>query len=90
MSNSKNEHKIVSTSVASIYSKPSFSSELINQALFWESLIIYDVNEKWYKIKQRDGYDGWIHSFYLTNSAIYDEHCNDLQNLENWYFVMDL
>ena len=39
MSN-KDEYIIVSTSVASIYKKPTFTSELVTQALIWEKLII--------------------------------------------------
>ena len=58
------EKIIVNTPVASIYSKPQFKSELITQALFYESLKIIDKRKKWYKVKLLDGYEGWIHSFY--------------------------
>ena len=58
------EKIIVNTPVASIYSKPQFKSELITQALFYESLKIIDKRKKWYKVKLLDGYKGWIHSFY--------------------------
>lgn len=58
------EKIIVNTPVASIYSKPKFKSELITQALFYESLKIIDKRKKWYKVKLLDGYKGWIHSFY--------------------------
>tara|TARA_Y100001970_G_scaffold294372_1_gene452050 strand:+ start:9663 stop:10490 length:828 start_codon:yes stop_codon:yes gene_type:complete len=83
-----NEYKIVLSSVASIYSKPSFKSELITQALFWEKLTILDSKDNWYKIKQRDNYIGWIHSFYVTDSLAYD---NDefLRDFKNWYWVKD-
>ena len=58
------EKIIVNTPVASIYSKPQFKSELITQALFYESLKIIDKRKKWYKVKLLDDYEGWIHSFY--------------------------
>ena len=86
MSKINNEYRIVSSSVASIYDKPTFDSELITQALIWEQLIICDKKDNWYKIKQRDGYSGWIHSFYTINSALYDNTTN-LQDPNNWYWV---
>jgi hypothetical protein len=87
LSNSK-EYKIVLTSVASIYNKPSFNSELITQALIWEELIIHNKKDDWYKVKQRDGYVGWIHSFYITDTEIYENN-KFLKNLDSWYWVKD-
>ena len=77
---------IVNTAVASIYNNPNFSSELITQALFWEELIVNDKKDNWYQVKQRDGYVGWIHSFYTVDSSVYDNN-NLLQDHENWYWV---
>ena len=88
MPNSFNEYKIVLSSVASIYSKPSFKSELITQALFWEKLTILDSKDNWYKVKQRDNYVGWLHSFYITDSLVYDNN-EFLRDLKNWYWVKD-
>mgnify|MGYP006092877475 CR=1 FL=1 len=88
MSKVTNEYKIVSVNVASIYSKPSFSSELINQALFWEELFILRVKDSWFKVKQRDKYLGWIHSFFVTDSSIYENY-KVYRKLKNWYFVKD-
>ena len=65
MFNSSLKHKIVLTSVAPIYTNPTFSSEMINQALFWEALTIIESKDNWFKIEQKDGYLGWVHSFYL-------------------------
>ena len=89
MSKSSLEHKIVFTSVAPIYSNPSFSSEMINQALFWDALAIMDVEDNWFQIKQKDGYLGWVHSFYLTDSSVYDNNSKFFNNCKNWYFVKD-
>ena len=85
MSNSS-EYKIVLTSVASIYNKPSFNSELVTQALIWEELIVNDKKDNWYKVKQRDGYIGWIHSFYIIDSDIYENN-KFLHNNKSWYWV---
>ena len=87
MSN-QDEYKIVLSNIASIYNKPSFSSELITQALIWENLIVCEQVDNWYKVKQRDGYKGWIHSFYLVDSSIYDDN-QLLHNHKNWYWVKD-
>ena len=77
---------IVNTAVASIYHSPNFSSELITQALLWEELIINDKKDNWYHVKQRDGYEGWIHSFYVIDSSIYDKN-KLLQDRKEWYWV---
>ena len=80
------EYKIVSVIVAPIYNQPCFSSELINQALFWEELIVLNKKNNWLHVKQRDQYIGWIHSFYTSDSYIYKNR-KELQKIENWYFV---
>jgi len=80
-----NEYIIVSAPVASIYKNPTFTSELITQALIWEKLIIIKKSYNWYKIKQNDGYIGWIHSFYIVDSSIYDD--SKFQEFTNWYWV---
>tara|TARA_B100000029_G_scaffold514621_1_gene618161 strand:+ start:685 stop:1509 length:825 start_codon:yes stop_codon:yes gene_type:complete len=86
LSENSNEYKIVLSAVASIYDSPIFNSELVTQALLWEKLIILDKKDNWYKVEQRDGYIGWIHSFYTTDSSIYEEY-KFLENPENWYWV---
>ena len=88
MSN-KDEHIIISTPVASIYKKPNFTSELVTQALIWESLNVCGKEGNWYKIKQySDGYTGWIHSFYIVDSRVKDKN-EKLQDPYNWYWVKD-
>ncbi len=82
----KHNYIIVHTAVASIYSHPNFSSELITQALFWEGLTVHSTQGNWYKVKQRDGYEGWIHSFYVVDSSVYDNN-KLLQDKKNWYWV---
>ena len=81
-----NYHIIVNATVASIYRKPDFSSELITQALIWEKLSVINKENNWYKVKQRDGYEGWIHLFYIIDSSEYDNN-KLLQDRKNWYWV---
>tara|TARA_Y100001970_G_scaffold124890_1_gene154626 strand:+ start:15269 stop:16096 length:828 start_codon:yes stop_codon:yes gene_type:complete len=78
---------IVNVSVASIYRKPNFSSELITQALIWEKLFLIEKNNNWFKIRQRDGYEGWIHSFYTVKPTVDDDKLFSKNN--NWYWVKD-
>ena len=70
--------KEVSVAVAPIYSKPSFGSEMVTQALFLEIVSILEEKENWKKIKLCDNYKGWIHSFYL----------DDILNFSNNYIFL--
>ena len=56
---------VVKTIVANLYKQPSFTSELVTQALLKEKLLILDQKNNWYKIRQWDNYESWIHSFYI-------------------------
>ena len=56
----------VKTAYANIYSEPKFSSQLVTQALFFESLEIISEHDNWLKIVQWDGYSGYVHRFYLS------------------------
>ena len=84
----KGDYCLVKASIANLYKNPSFTSELVTQALIWEKLIICDKKDNWFQVKQRDGYIAWVHSFYVIDSSIYDN--NELLNKkENWYFIRD-
>ena len=82
------DNKIVNTSVANIYESHAFKSQLVTQALLWEKLDVYEKKDDWYKIRQKDGYMGWIHDFYIIDLSvsIYDE---PFESAENWYWVKD-
>jgi len=67
------DYCLVKTSVANLYKTPSFKSELVTQALYHERLVILDQNQNWYKVRQWDNYESWIHSFYV----------HDIQNKNN-------
>ena len=58
---------IVTTIVANLYKKPSFTSELVTQALIKEKLLILANQDNWYKVKQWDSYESWIHKFYIKD-----------------------
>jgi len=62
-----NKYCIVTTIVANLYKKPSFTSELVTQALIKEKLLILDNQDNWYKVKQWDSYESWIHKFYIKD-----------------------
>ena len=58
---------IVTTIVANLYKKPSFTSELVTQALIKEKLLILANQDNWYKVQQWDSYESWIHKFYIKD-----------------------
>ena len=60
---------LVNTSVANLYKTPSFKSELVTQALYGEELLILEQDNNWYKVRQWDNYESWVHSFYLSSSV---------------------
>ena len=62
----------VKTSYANIYSKPSFSSEMVTQALFFEKLSVISEEGNWAKIAQWDGYKGYVHKFYISEDYVFD------------------
>lgn len=73
---------IVKSSVAPLYLNPTFKSELVSQALIWESLVILDKKDNWYKIKQWDDYISWIHNSYILKSKI-----NVKNKYNEWYYL---
>ncbi|MAZ61369.1 MAG: hypothetical protein CMG50_04240 [Candidatus Marinimicrobia bacterium] len=79
----RDKYCIVKTSVAPLYSKPNFKSELISQSLIWEKLYIIKKNKNWYKVKQWDNYVSWIHSSYISNNNINIDYKKDY----GWFFL---
>ena len=65
---------VISVPVAPIYAKPIFSAEMVSQSLLWDSVEVLKTEHDWNLIKLWDGYEGWIHSFYIYFSSIlYDK-----------------
>ena len=63
------ERAIVRVPACGIFSEPTFKSEMVNQALMWEEVLISDKKDNWYKIQlEHDGYQGWINKMYLSFS----------------------
>ena len=62
-----NRKQMVKTAYANIHTEPSFSSEMVTQALFFETLDIQSDHGNWLKISQWDGYEGYVHKFYLCD-----------------------
>jgi len=71
---------VISTAVASIYREPSFSSEMVTQALMWEKVEILAEDKLWYQIRQKDGYTGWVYTFYLSKNS---------QSFDKWIILKD-
>ncbi len=59
--------------VADVFESPSFMSAQVSQALFGEAVEVLDEKDNWYKIKQWDDYESWIHQFYLTDVDVKDD-----------------
>ena len=57
---------VIRSLVAPCYSKPSFSSSKITEAVFGETVEVLEVKGSWTHIKQKDGYKSWLKSFYGT------------------------
>jgi len=81
------KYKIVNVEIANIYNDDSFKSEIISQALIWEKLEIIKTNKNWFKVRQWDCYEGWIHNSYLIDDNIYNK--NNLSNKYKWYAVQN-
>ena len=61
------QRAIVKVSACGIFKDPNFKSEMVNQVLMWEEVIVSDKRNDWFKIKLvNDSYIGWIHKMYLT------------------------
>ena len=65
--------QIVKTAYANIHSEPHFNSEMVTQALFFESLKVVSDQDNWLEVSQWDGYKGYVQKFYLSNDNSYGE-----------------
>ena len=65
--------QIVKTAYANIHSEPRFNSEMVTQALFFESLEVVSDQNNWLEVCQWDGYKGYVHKFYLSNDESYGQ-----------------
>jgi len=59
---------IINTVVANVYKEALHNSAVVTQALMGESCRILEQKDDWYRIKQWDGYEGWMYYFYGVES----------------------
>ena len=64
---------VILPAVAPVHIQPAFTSEMISQALMWENVQILEKYKNWCQIYMEDGYEGWIHTFFLYYREPLDE-----------------
>jgi len=64
---SANKIMYVATNLTDLHAEPSFLSELLTQVTNGVELEILEEQEKWCRVRQRDGYEGWAYMPYLTD-----------------------
>ena len=74
--------KIIKTTFANIYEKPSFQSQVVTQGIMWEIVEVLDKKNDWIKLKLPDEYIGWTQNFFLI-----DVNTEFLKQLETMEFV---
>ncbi|NQV30769.1 MAG: C40 family peptidase [Candidatus Marinimicrobia bacterium] len=57
---------LTNVSIAAIYRGPGFSFETISQSHLGESLEIIDEKSDWFRVRQEDGYEGWVARFFVV------------------------
>src|SRR5687768_9099985 len=62
----KQEHALVRTAVAPVYSDPRIPSAQITQIVLGSRVDLLSQEGVWWRIRGEDGYIGWIHSGYLA------------------------
>jgi len=63
----KTNYFTINVSVANIYDKPDFTSQIVTQGLLGESCKVLEESDNWVKIQQWDNYKGWINK----NQGVY-------------------
>jgi len=74
----------INACVANLYGDADFNAPVLTQALLGENCTVLDLAEKWVKISQSDGYEGWVNrSFITSGSQIYagNMFCDDLRSM---------
>jgi cell wall-associated NlpC family hydrolase len=61
--------RYVATNLTDLRREPSFLSELLTQVMLSVELEVLEDKEKWSRVRQSDGYEGWTYTQYLTNRA---------------------
>ena len=61
---------VISVAVAPIHKEATFTSEMTTQGLMFESIGILGKQDNWFNVKMEDGYEGWMHHFYLSQNQV--------------------
>lgn len=59
-------YKLINAGVANIYSEATFLSSVVTQGILGESVEVIAQQDEWLRIRQWDGYEGWIYHFSVT------------------------
>lgn len=66
---------LTNVSIAFVYREAKFSSETISQTWLAENLAVLDEQQGWLKVRQEDGYEGWVaDSFVVEKPSDWDDH----------------
>ncbi len=67
--------KLTNVSIAFIYREGSFKSETTSQTFLGETLVVLEEQNDWFRIRQEDGYEGWIAGFFVVDKPLdWDNH----------------
>jgi len=61
---------LTNVSVAFVYKEANFKSETISQTYLGESLDVLDELPDWIRVRQEDGYEGWVARFFVNEKPI--------------------
>jgi len=61
---------VISVAVAPVHKEATFTSEMTTQGLMFESVGILGKKDSWYRVSMEDGYEGWIHHFYISENQV--------------------
>ena len=64
-------NKTVHVSVANVYRRCSYKSEMVSQALLGESVEVLGEENEFYKVRQQDGYKGWIKNNQVSDPQVH-------------------
>src|SRR5207253_5968456 len=59
------QYALVRAALAPVYEEPAMPAPQISQAVLGERLMPLETKDKWVRIVQEDGYEGWVHEGYL-------------------------
>ena len=71
---------VISAAVAPVHKEAGFASEMITQGLMWESVSILSKQDNWCMLSMEDGYEGWMHNSYLSDSQINSQFSLSIKN----------